>query len=135
MKRTLTLALILSLAAVLAPSLTAQDKAPDNTIFLGDWEGTVDIGGQQLAIAVHFKLDDKKALTGTLDSLDQAAMDLPLSGFKIEARTITFTIDSVPGEPVLKLTVDETGRKMAGPLTQNGIEGAIQLAKKDKARP
>jgi carbohydrate-selective porin OprB len=129
--KTALLALAL-MAAALIPALVAQDKAPDAALFLGDWGGTIDIGGMQLRIAVHFKLDDQKALAGTIDSLDQGAMGLPLAGIKVEGRTITFWIDGIPGEPTFKAILDESGKKMAGTFSQAGNEGAVQLAKAEK---
>lgn len=129
--QTALLALAL-LAAILIPAPAAQDKAPDFALFLGDWDGTIDIGGMQLRIAVHFKLDDQKALAGTIDSLDQGAMGLPLAAVKVENRTVTFLIDGIPGEPTFKATLDESGKKMAGTFNQAGNEGAIQLVKAEK---
>lgn len=129
--KTAFLALAL-LAAVLIPALAAQDKAPDVAPFLGDWDGTIDIGGMQLRIAVHFKLDDQKALAGTIDSLDQGAMGLPLAAIKVENRTVTFLIDGIPGEPTFKATLDESGKKMAGTFNQAGNEGSLQLVKAEK---
>lgn len=126
------LLVVVLFGAAFTTALPAQDKAPDITPFLGDWDGTIDIGGMQLRIAVHFKLDEKKALTGTIDSLDQGAMGLPLAAIKVEGRTVTFLIDGIPGEPTFKATLDESGKKMAGTFNQAGNEGAIQLAKAEK---
>ncbi|MDD8027579.1 MAG: hypothetical protein PHI34_13840 [Acidobacteriota bacterium] len=129
-----TAALILAfMAAAFAPVFAqTKDKAPDPTPFLGDWNGAIDIGGMQLQIAAHFKLDDKKALVGTMDSLDQGAMDLPLDAIKIEGRIITFLIAGIPGDPTFKGTLDESGKKLAGTFSQNGNDGAFQLAKAEK---
>lgn len=134
--KTSALALVL-LAAVLAPSIAAaqaqpQAQAPDPTPFLGDWKGTLNVAGMDLEFTLHFTLTDKKELAGTIDVPAQGAMALPLEGFKIEARTITFLIGGVPGEPLFKGAVDATGKKLAGTFSQSSVEGAFQTDKIEK---
>jgi hypothetical protein len=137
MNRKLFVPMVLALIAALPVYAAAQAPAPqakasDPTLFLGDWTGTIDVAGVQLEIAIHFKLDEKKAVTATMDSITQGAMGLPLEGIKIDGRSATFLIAGIPGEPLFKGTLDETGKKLAGTFSQNGIEGTFQTVKSEK---
>jgi uncharacterized protein len=125
------------LAAVFAPSIASsqtqpQAQASDPTPFLGDWKGTLSVAGMDLQLTLHFTLTDKKELAGTVDVPDQGAMGLPLEGFKIEAKTITFLIGGVPGEPLFKGTIDATGKKLAGTFSQSSVEGSFLTDKIEK---
>lgn len=122
------------LAAVLTPAFTAQDKTADPAPFLGDWNGTISIAaaGMEVEFTLHFTLNDKKELAGTIDVPAQGAMGLPLEGFKIEAKAITFLIGGIPGEPQFKGTLDETGKKLSGTFSQNTVEGTFQAVKAEK---
>jgi hypothetical protein len=122
-----SLALALCILATLSPA-GGQAKDP----FLGDWKGTLDVAGAQLEIALHFSLDDKKELTGTMDSISQGAMGLPLAVIKFEGRSATFQIAGIPGEPTFKGTLDETGLKLAGSFSQGGYDGTFQTQKVEK---
>ena len=121
----------LLLLALLAP-LSASSQAPNP--FLGDWKGKISIpdAGVELGIAVHFSMNDKKELTGTLDSLDQGAMGLPLGSIKTEGRNIEFKIEGVPGDPLFKGALDETGKIFSGTFSQNNYEGTFKTEKAAK---
>ena len=75
------------IAAVAASvgTLCAQDVA-------GDWQGVLG-GGEPLHLAIHLKKDASGALQGTLDSIDQGAMGLPLSGVTLKDSTLTFRLE------------------------------------------
>ncbi len=128
----MALALIAALSVFAAAQAPAQAKPADPALFIGDWTGTIDVAGAQLEIALHIKLDEKKALTATMDSISQGAMGLPLEGFHIEGRTLTFLIAGIPGDPTFKGTLDETGKKLAGTFSQGGVEGTFQTVKAAK---
>ena len=136
MTRKMSVPMVLALMATLSLYAAAQAPTPaksaDPALFIGDWTGTIDVAGAQLEIALHIKLDEKKALTATMDSITQGAMGLPLEGIKLEGRTIIFTIAGIPGEPMFKGTLDETGKKLAGTFSQGGVEGTFQTVKAEK---
>ncbi|MBN1940503.1 MAG: hypothetical protein JW843_13020, partial [Candidatus Aminicenantes bacterium] len=48
---------------------------------------------------------------------------------KIEGRTISFTIPDAPGPPVVRGTLDETGRRMSGTIFQNEMDGIFRVEK------
>jgi len=126
----LVLAALLLFATVSSALPSAQSTNP----FVGDWKGSINIAsvGVELEIALHFTLNDKKEITGTFDSPSQGGMGLPLGSIKIEAKKIEFALSGVPGDPFFKGALDETGKKLAGAFSQNGLEGTFTTEKIQK---
>ncbi len=122
---------LLGTLLVLALTLSAQDA--NTKPFLGDWNGNISIAGMELEITLHFTLDADKKFAGTIDVPMQGAAGLILADFKFEGKSLNFTINGIPGEPPLfKATIDETGKKMTGTLSQNGMDGTFALSKTEK---
>ena len=76
----------LPLAGLLSLPLTAQAKPPKSApkpksmpSVAGDWNGSLNVGGTQLRLVVHFTRQPGGGLAGTLDSLDQGANGIPFS--------------------------------------------------------
>jgi hypothetical protein len=128
----MALAFLAALSVNAAALTPAQARPADPALFIGDWAGTIDVAGTQLEIALHIKLDEKKALTATMDSITQGAMGLPLEGLTIEGRTLTFLIAGIAGDPTFKGTLDATGKKLAGTFAQASVEGTFQTVKAEK---
>lgn len=108
-------------------TLFAQDPKP----FVGEWNGSISIGGMELGIAVKLSLDDEGNLQGTIDIPEQGAFDLPLGEFEIEGRKISFMIvhPQVQGDPTFVGELDESGKTISGTFTQSGYEGTFTLEK------
>ena len=121
--------LVAALAVFLAGGAlyAQQDVKP----FIGDWSGAITGGGMELALILHFELNDAGELTGTCDSPDQQAFGLALAEIKVEGKKISFTIDDpgVPGEPLFSGTLDEAGTTMEGDFSQGGGEGTFKMEK------
>ena len=115
--------------AILAFAATGVAQAQDAKPFIGAWKGTLSVAGMELEIGLNFKLDETQKITGTFDSISQGAFGLALTGIEIKDKTIAFMIDGVPGEPTLKGTLDETGKKIAGDFTQAGTAGTFAVEK------
>jgi hypothetical protein len=123
--------LILATLLVLASTLMAQDA--NSKPFIGDWNGNISIAGMEIEITIHFTMDADKKFAGTIDVPQQGAAGLILADFKWEGKTLNFTINGIPSEPpLLKATVDETGKKMTGTINQNGMDGSFALARVEK---
>jgi hypothetical protein len=105
--------------------------AQDSKAFVGDWSGTVFIGGEEIEIVCHFELDEEGNLTGTLDSPSQGAYGMALANIKVEGKKITFGVDdpSVGGDPQFDGMLDDTGAKISGDFSQGGGEGTFELTK------
>ena len=97
--------LILAALLVLTSALMAQDA--NSKPFIGDWNGSISIAGMEIEITLHFTMDADKKFAGT--------------------------IDGIPGAPpLLKATIDESGKKMTGTINQNGMDGTFALARVEK---
>jgi len=114
---------------ILALAGLAAAQSTDPKPFLGDWKGTISIMGVELEIGLHFKLDEAGAITGTFDSITQEAMGLPLGGIEIKDKGIAFMLSGVPGDPLFRGTLDETGKKLSGDFSQGGAAGTFAVDK------
>ncbi|MGB9836378.1 MAG: serine hydrolase domain-containing protein, partial [Candidatus Saccharicenans sp.] len=86
----------------------------------GHWEGAIELPGMKLEILVDFKLTADKKHEGVISIPIQKAKDLPLTDIKISDSEISFAIAGVPGNPVFKGKLDESGQKLSGNFTQSG---------------
>jgi uncharacterized protein len=125
-----TIAVALGILTVVAVSAVAA-QSTDPKPFIGAWKGTLSVAGMELEIGLNFTLDEAKKIQGTFDSISQGGFGIKLGNFEIKDKTITFMIDdpNVPGEPTLKGTLDETGKKLAGEFTQSGVGGTFAVEK------
>ena len=119
MLRRMLMVLITALAFVGSPA-TAQDAS-------GYWTGTLAVTPAiTLPVGVAIARDDAGMLTGTLDSPDQNAFDIPLAAIEAEADRLAFTV------PVLEARFE--GRWNAaralweGTYTQVGQTWPLELA-------
>lgn len=95
----------------------------------GHWEGAIELPGMKLEVLVDFKLTAEKKLEGVISIPVQKAKDLPLENIKIEGGEISFTIAGVPGNPVFKGKLDDSGQKMTGTFSQSGQNFPFTLNK------
>jgi hypothetical protein len=125
---TKSIAIVLGILALVG-AVAAQSADPKP--FLGAWKGTLSIAGMDLEIGLNFKLDEAKKIDGTFDSITQGAFGLALGNIEIKDKTMTFIINdpNVPGDPVFKATLDETGKKLTGEFTQGGYAGTFAVEK------
>jgi hypothetical protein len=121
---------VIALGIVVLVGIAAAQSA-DPKPFLGAWKGTLSIAGMDLEIGLNFKLDEAKKVAGTFDSITQGAFGLALGDIEIKDKTVTFIINdpNVPGDPMFKGTIDETGKKMTGEFTQGGYAGTFTVEK------
>ncbi|MGD0871410.1 MAG: alpha/beta fold hydrolase [Bryobacteraceae bacterium] len=61
---------------------------------VGDWQGLISAGGRQVHLIVHIIRDKGGALQGTLDSVEQGVMGLPLSVVAFQDSKLTFRMDA-----------------------------------------
>ncbi len=108
-------------------SLMAQDTKP----FLGTWNGTLSVMGQELDITIELSLDEEKNIQGNIDVPVQGATDIPLGDINIEGKKISFKIvhAQVQGDPTFNGELDETGKKISGEFSQGGGVGTFSVEK------
>lgn len=109
----------------LAPTETAAPALPvDATPLDGQWEGAIDIAGQQLDIIVRFD-SSTGALTATIDIPQQGAADLPLDDVSLDGDAVHFAIGSVGA--TFDGVVD--GETISGDFAQAGATGTFELTR------
>jgi len=107
--RTISLLTILAAATVLAA------RAQDIT---GDWQGTLKPApGAELHLLLHISKANDGSLQGSLDSLDQSAMGIPISSMTFRNGTLTFASDAIQGKYEGKMNAD--GSAVDGTWTQS----------------
>ncbi len=93
---------------------------------VGDWQGTLDLGGQKLRLVFHIARGADGKLTGTLDSLDQGAFGIPLGDIALEANRLIIAVPSVSGAYTAEW--DAAARGWRGSWTQGGASLPLALA-------
>lgn len=85
----------------------------------GRWVGHIDLPTQQeLEVRLVIVKAADGSLSGTVSIPEQGALDVPLTGVRIEERTLVATIVGVPGEPTFRGVLDDEGLRMEGTFTQ-----------------
>jgi pimeloyl-ACP methyl ester carboxylesterase len=103
-----------------APLLAAAQGAPG---LAGNWLGTLDTGATKLRVALKISKAPDGALSGTLDSLDQNANDLPLAGLEQQAMAVKFTLQRAGAS--FEGAINAAGSEIAGTWKQGG--GSLPL--------
>src|ERR1035438_5657213 len=82
--------LVLVAALAFAPLSAPAQQKPTAA---GDYAGTLG----PLHLKLHLKADASGVLSGTLDSPDQGALNIPCADFHLEGPALTFTVPTVHG--------------------------------------
>jgi hypothetical protein len=105
-------------ARVYAPAKNAELPAA----FVGKWEGTLETPGGRLRLV--FNLTSKAgSADGTIDSLDQGAMGIPMDEISVTNGTIRISAHVINGSYTAKLSED--GKTLTGAWSQRG--GSLPL--------
>jgi hypothetical protein len=96
----------------------------------GLWQGTLKAGA--ISLRVVFKIEKKPdgSLTGTLDSIDQGAKDIPVSEVRLQEGDVRFQVNAVFGVYEGKLAPD--GATMTGTWKQGGASLPLTLERVNK---
>jgi hypothetical protein len=117
--------LIASLAAALA--LSAAAHAQEVKGVDGDWTGKLEAGGAELNLIFHIKTTGGKTVV-TIDSLDQGAMGIPVTGIKRDGQKVSMDVQAVQGAYEATLSAD--GKSMSGTWSQLGNSLPLVVTKK-----
>jgi hypothetical protein len=110
------LELMLMLGLGSTPALFAADTP---AAIVGNWEGTLDPGGQpKKKIVVHVSADQDGTLTGTIDLPDQQTSGIQLTVITYKAGTLHFESTGLPGS--YDGTMSKENSQISGKLTQGG---------------
>lgn len=93
---------------------------------VGDWQGTLDVGGTKLRLVIHVQTGTNGKLTGTLDSLDQSSFGIPLGDVSLEGDRLTIAVPSLSGSYAGQW--DEGTKGWRGFWSQGGASLPLALA-------
>lgn len=101
-------------------------------VVVGEWTGTLDAGGTKLAIVFHIEAGPDGSFTGSLDSPDQGAFGIPVSGVRVDGDEITFEVAAARAE--YRGTVAGDGESLSGVWSQGGATLPLDLRKDGDGR-
>lgn len=117
----LTLAIALSLVPALA---RAQDAPP----VVGDWNGTLNPGGQpKKHIIVHISAAQDGSLSGTIDYPDQNTSGTPITAITFQNSALHF--ESTPSLTIYDGTMNQDKSSISGTMKQSGVSMDLVLKK------
>lgn len=98
----------------------------------GDWRGTLKVPGADLRLAVHFHTKDG-AVKGTMDSLDQGAMDLVMDKVAFSGDKLEFGLTDLGASYTGRLSANE--ETISGTFTQGGASFPLTFKRSTGAEP
>ena len=93
----------------------------------GSWNGTLNTGVANLRLLVKISKAASGAVTGTMDSLDQGAKDIPLSRITHKEGKVRFEVSGIGG--VYEGTLAADGTTLAGQWQQGGQSMTLDFKK------
>jgi pimeloyl-ACP methyl ester carboxylesterase len=117
---------VLSLCLCVASLAGARAQQAGPTVE-GDWQGILAAGGSNLRLAVHIKRAEGGLLTGTFDSVDQAAMGLRIDSVTVNGTTVRLDMKA----PLARYegTISGDGSKIDGTWMQGGATLPLTLTR------
>lgn len=101
---------------------------------VGDWSGTLEAGPAKLRLVLHIKAAKDGTLTGTLDSIDQGAKDIPISTVAFKDSKLDLNVAAVNG--TYEGTLNKDGTEINGTWTQGQpLELNFKRGEKQAAAP
>jgi pimeloyl-ACP methyl ester carboxylesterase len=97
---------------------------------VGSWQGTLQAGPQQLRLVLKVSQNAEGMLSAKMDSVDQGAMDLPVSKISLTGNSVTFEISMVGGS--YEGTWDKQKQEISGQWSQGGMSLPLTFKKVDK---
>lgn len=125
--------IFLGLCAVLfgAAILPAPAQQKSNKGVEGIWTGKLSVSGIDLRLVVKVTKKQDGTLTGTMDSIDQGAKDIPISKVTAKDRDVKVEVDVIQG--VFEGKLNAEGTELVGKWTQGPASLPLTLKRTDKA--
>jgi rhodanese-related sulfurtransferase len=101
----------------------SADPAADR-LFIGDWTGVVEIGGEALQLVLHVSLDPSGHLAATLDSPDQKVFKLVSNVTRVR-NSLRWSIPKLD----IEFRGELAGALIVGELTQRAVAVPLTLRK------
>ena len=94
--------------------------------FVGQWEGSLQTMGGKLRLVLHLANREGSA-NGSMDSLDQGVMGIPMDEISVTNGAINITVRVITGSYTGKLSED--GKTLTGEWSQGGATFPLVLTK------
>ena len=130
MKR-IVVASIAALALVVISTYAQDPPKPSDKGLVGFWQGTLKIGTIELRLGLNVSAKSDGTLTGTFDSPDQGAKDLPISEINVKESAVKLESKKIGATFEGKLSED--GKELKGTWKQSGGELALTFKRLAKA--
>lgn len=118
--------------AAAQPSSSATSASRPGVV--GDWSGTLNAGPAKLRLLLHIKAAQDDTFSGTLDSLDQGANDIPISTVEFKDGKLNLNVAAVNG--TYEGTLNKDATEITGTWTQGQpLELSFKRAEPQAAAP
>lgn len=118
--------------AVFPGMLSAADAAGAAD---GYWEGSITLPNQKLPIAVELASGTDSGWQGTIDIPLQGVRGFKLDAVKVDAATVEFAMQGIPGDPRFSGKLAADAKTVTGDFSQGGATFPFQLERKTKPAP
>lgn len=122
--------LILVLLILTGISFTYPQVLYGNVDVKGIWQGSLKVSGTELRIVFKISMGEGDALTATMDSPDQGAIDIPVDEVIVEGDNLTLKVKSIGG--VYEGKLQENGSEVVGQWKQSGFSFPLVLERVEK---
>jgi hypothetical protein len=100
-------------------------SAPIGKALEGDWNGTLDVGGKSMRIAVTLANHADGTSTGTMVNLDGGSVAVPISRIAQQGSDVTLEVKAVSGSYVASMSAD--GAELAGTWSEKSFSAPLKL--------
>lgn len=114
-----------------APAWAGEPVSTDTSRFVGNWVGTLTVGGTDMRVVFRLRTDAEDELTGTMDSPDQGATDIPIGRVIVDADTLRLDVPSIAGAYAGVATEDS--QALDGVWIQGGQRLPLRLERTETA--
>lgn len=118
-------------STVAAPLSSSAYARSERSPLQGVWKGTLNVSGIPLRIVVRISESSPGKFTGSMDSPDQGARNIPLTTAEYSKPTARFDIASIDGH--YEGTLKDDGSEIEGDWTQAGRSTPFLLKRSDPA--
>ena len=123
----LSIAIAVGLLAV--PAISAS-QAQNQPAASGHWEGSIEVPGTALDIAIDLTRSDKGSWKATIAIPSQNLKDFPLNNVKVDGANVSFEMTAAPGVPTFNGKLSADGKTLTGELSQSGQTFPFKLERK-----
>ena len=123
---------LIPMATTVMVALLTASVAPAgaNKGIEGIWQGKLKVGVVELRLVFKFKKDDKGRLTGTLDSIDQGAKNIPIEEVRYTNGKLEVDLRRLRARYNATMNADAT--ELTGEFRQSGLKLPLKLKRVDK---